>query len=254
MYYNSEQVEIRCSPTAELRAEGNEKEPKFVGYASVFGQYTDIGGIFKEKVRKGAFTKTIKEADVRGLLNHDPNYVIGRNKVGTLRLWEDDKGLGYELLPPPTSWANDLYVSVKRGDISQSSFGFSVNKSEDDYENDTRELIDVTLYDISLVTFPAYPTTSAQVRSAFQKKQPSPPPASNQWEDIDRIINKIKGGEELADEEIRVLTVYIPQLSVPPAKHTETLLEPPAKHSISDPRRGDKWTRLWLKEPIKTNP
>jgi HK97 family phage prohead protease len=249
MYAKQEEIERRCLPSAELRVDGTGGSPKLAGYAAVFGVWADIGGMFKESVRQGAFTKTIKEADVRALWNHNPDYVLGRNKAGTLKLWEDSKGLGYEIDPPATTWAADLITSVKRGDVNQSSFGFSVNKQDLDYEKDERTLIDVTLYDVSLVCYPAYPTTSAQVRSAFQHKETPPEPPK--WEELDRITNKIKAGEPLTEEELRAITTYIPSLTVPPAKHTETPPEPPAKHSASDTRKGDKWTELWLKEPIK---
>jgi HK97 family phage prohead protease len=250
MYYKNEEIERRCLPTSEVRIDG-ESTPKITGYAAVFDVWADIGGWFREKIKPGAFTKTIKEADVRALMNHNENYVLGRNKAGTLKLREDSKGLAVEIDPVPATWADDLLKSMRRGDVNQMSFGFTVNKSEVDYEKDERILTDVTLFDVSVVTYPAYPTTSAQVRSQFHIGESDKPTEPPKWEELDRITNKIKAGEPLTEEELRAITTYIPSLTVPPAKHTETPPEPPAKHSASDTRKGDKWTELWLKEPIK---
>jgi len=252
MYYNNdnESEERRCLPSAELRVDDSGAAPKIIGYAAVFDVFTDIGGMFRERIQKGAFTKTIKEADIRALWNHNPDYVLGRNKAGTLRLWEDSKGLGYEINPPATSWANDLIASAKRGDVNQSSFGFTVNKQDIDYEKGERTLIDVTLYDVSPVTFPAYPTTSAQVRSAFAKQDP-PDPGPLPWENLDHLVTKIKAGQELTEDELRILTAYIPNLSVPAANHTETPPEPPAKHSDGDTRKGDRWMEMYIKAEMQ---
>ena len=248
MYVNIKNMERRCLPTAELRIGGTETTPKVTGYAAVFNTWTDIGGWFKESIKPGAFAKTIKENDIRALMNHDENYVLGRNKAGTLKLEEDKKGLAIEIDPVPATWADDLMKSMRRGDINQMSFGFQVNKAEEDYDNNERILTDVTLFDVSVVTFPAYPTTSAQVRSAFQKteKKVNHP----KLEDLDRIIGKIKAGEELTEDEIRAITVLIPNLTVPPAKHTATISEPHAKHSSVDIRKKDKWTELYIRAEL----
>ena len=237
-----EEMERRCLPASEVRLDGTESAPKITGYAAVFNTWTDIGGWFRESIRPGAFAKTIKENDVRALMNHDENFVLGRNKAGTLKLREDQKGLSVEIDPVPATWADDLLKSMRRGDVNQMSFGFTVNKSEVDYEKDERVLVDVTLFDVSVVTFPAYPTTSAQVRSLFHGGEVTPPP--NQWEDLDGIMAKIKAGKELTEEEIRALTILIPNLSLPPAQHTETSPEPPAKHSGEDTRKGPRWLFL----------
>jgi len=250
MYIKQDEMERRCLPTAEIRLDG-ETAPKITGYAAVFDVWADIGGWFREKIKRGAFAKTIKEADIRALMNHNENYVLGRNKAGTLKLREDDKGLAVEIDPVPATWADDLLKSMRRGDVNQMSFGFQVNKAENDYDKDERILTDVTLFDVSIVTFPAYPTTSAQVRSAFQKHDSPPPPEPPKWEELDRITNKIKAGEPLTEEELRVITTYIPSLTVPPAKHTETPPEPPAKHSTDDTRKGDKWTELYIKAEMQ---
>jgi HK97 family phage prohead protease len=162
--------ETRTLPLTELRTADENDKPVIEGHAAVFNSWSEtLGGWFpfKEKVRAGAFAKTIKESDIRSLWNHDPNYVLGRNKAGTLELTEDEKGLFVRIYPPDTQWARDLNVSIARGDISQMSFGFTVEKDEwsSDEGVDTRELTEVKLYDVSPVTFPAYTATDVGVRA-----------------------------------------------------------------------------------------
>jgi len=276
MYVKSDEMERRCLPTSELRVGIENDKPKIVGYAAVFNTWADIGGWFRESIRPGAFAKTIRENDIRALMNHDPNYVLGRNKAKTLSLREDDKGLAVEIDPVGATWANDLMASMKRGDVSQMSFGFNVNKQEVDYDKDERVLVDVTLFDVSVVTYPAYPTTTAQVRSAFMAKRTDTTsstllsssvsttgelPLTNigtitvgsgivsagpLLKELEPIIRKLARNEELTEAEWRVVAAHYPDLSVPPAKHTETEPPPPAKHAGSD-TRSDRWTELFIR-------
>ena len=148
-------------------------EPIIEGYASVFDSWSEeLGGEFpfRERVVKGAFVESIQKDDIRALFNHDPNYVLGRNISNTLSLEEDDTGLRVRIIPPQTQWAKDLLVSIKRGDITQMSFGFTVILDRWSYENnmDIRELLKVKLFDVSPVTFPAYNQTECGVRKIFE--------------------------------------------------------------------------------------
>jgi len=160
-------VERRYGP-AEMRVD---QEGTIEGYAAVFNQPSEDLGGFTEYIRAGAFSKTIKEADVRALFNHDPNYVLGRNKAGTLDLAEDDHGLHFRVRPPETQWAQDLLQTVRRGDVNQASFAFQTVRDkwtilEDEEEKKReRELIEVKLFDVSPVTYPAYPQTKVGARS-----------------------------------------------------------------------------------------
>ncbi len=163
--------EIRAFPLVELRVVGEGAEiRKITGHAAVFNQLSDDLGWFREKIDPGAFRDTIPVADVRALMNHDPNYVLGRNKAGTLTLAEDERGLAIEITPPDTQWARDLMTSMDRGDIDQMSFGFRVIKerTEGTFEDPVRVLEQVELFDVSVVTFPAYPQTTAEVRTRFE--------------------------------------------------------------------------------------
>jgi len=148
----------------------DEEKREFVGHASVFN--VEAGPTyFREMVAPGAFRDTIEVDDIRALFNHDPNYVLGRNRAGTLSLAEDEIGLASKILPPETQWAKDLAVSMNRGDITQMSFGFVVEGEEwikgDEATGkpDVRILKRVKLFDVSIVTYPFYPDTDVAVRS-----------------------------------------------------------------------------------------
>ena len=161
--------EIRMLPIQELRIDDS-LDGKIVGHASVFDSWSEtLGGIFpfKEIVRKGTFTETIKLDDIRALFNHDPNFVLGRNKAGTLELEEDEIGLRVVITPPDTSWANDLIKNLRRGDISQMSIGFIVLEDTWGTQDgiDIREIKKVQLFDVSIVTYPAYTQTDVGVRA-----------------------------------------------------------------------------------------
>lgn len=151
-------------------SEGDEGLAHIQGYAAVFNQWSEDLG-FREKIESGAFNKTLGEADIRGLFNHNPDMVLGRNRADTLSLLVDDHGLFYDATTPDVQWARDLLVSIKRGDVTGSSFGFDVIK--DDWASDEdgivkRRLIEVRLYDVGPVTFPAYPQTSSEARERLK--------------------------------------------------------------------------------------
>lgn len=161
-------IERRTFQVRELRAKGGGDKPTVIyGHAALFNSPADSGWGWSEQVAPGAFAHAIQTDDVRALFNHNPDCVLGRNKSKTLALQEDQEGLYFEVEAPSTTWAADLVTSMQRGDINQMSFGFSARKAEWDYSVDPplRTLIEVTLYDVSVVTFPFYGDTEAQVRS-----------------------------------------------------------------------------------------
>lgn len=155
----------------EVRATADDEPIGFKGHAAMFGKRTWIGPKkfgFYEEVREGAFTKTLAESDVRMLLNHDPNFLLARNTSGTLRLTEDGKGLAVDADMAPTSYARDLAIVMDRGDLTQMSFSFLPVKEEwsvTDDGDDVRTLIELSLFDVSPVTFPAYTETDAALRA-----------------------------------------------------------------------------------------
>lgn len=156
----------------ELRVIDGDDGPRIRGYGAVFNAWSEDLGWFREMVEPGAFSKTLQEADIRSLWNHDVNHVLARNQSGTLRLFTDDVGLVYEAMPPDAQWARDLMESIKRGDVSGSSFGFDTVKdrwTQDEEERLWRHLVEVKLYDVGPVTFPAYPQTSSEVRKRIEE-------------------------------------------------------------------------------------
>ncbi len=162
---NFNEIERRSVPLVEFRLSEDTK-PKIIGHAAMFNQLSETLFNFREKIMPGAFAKSIKHDDIRALFNHDANYVLGRNKSKTLKLKEDAQGLSIEIDPPDTQWARDLQESIRRGDISQMSFGFMVVMDEWEHgKENIRTLLEVKLMDVSPVTFPAYPQTTVAVRN-----------------------------------------------------------------------------------------
>lgn len=151
----------------EAREEGDDL-PTISGYAAIFDSETTIMGMFREVVRRGAFKRAINEKqDVRALIDHESSSIIGRTKAGTLTLEEDEKGLRTVIKPPKTQVARDIIENMRQGNVDQMSFAFTVQKqvwSTDSNKLDLREILDVNLYDVSIVTFPAYSGTSVGLR------------------------------------------------------------------------------------------
>jgi hypothetical protein len=182
-----DQIERRTF-TAEMRAVEGER-PAIEGHAAVFNQLSgDLGG-FVELIEPGFFDNVMND-DVRALVNHDPNLILGRTKSGTLEISQDATGLFQRTYPPVVEpdairYAKDLMISIKRGDVTQQSFAFTVKSTwngdpEDGYRWETLDDLVIRrllpggckrLYDVSPVTYPAYPQTdvSASVRSSLEK-------------------------------------------------------------------------------------
>lgn len=165
----------RRSITAELRTTGDEMA--LVGRAASFNSLSkDLGG-FREKIAPSAFSRSLRAgADVKFLVNHDPNHILGRTKSGTLQLSADSDGLNFRChLNKDSQYHRDIYAAVKRGDLTECSFAFTVPKGGDSWADGTdpdsgarcafRTLTDVDLVDASLVTYPAYNETNASARS-----------------------------------------------------------------------------------------
>lgn len=152
-------VELR---TSEVRAAGDDALV-VEGYASNFDVEYDLG-YFKETVARGAFDN-VMEDDVRFLLNHT-GAPLARTTNGTLELSVDDQGLKYRAALADTQDGRDLYKLIKRGDISQSSFAFTIEADEWSEDRSTRTITKVgKLLDTSAVTYPASPTASVYARN-----------------------------------------------------------------------------------------
>lgn len=160
-------IELRANDTTDAAASRT-----VTGYAAVFGKPSEDMG-FIEYIEAGAFSEAIGASDVRALFNHDPNLILARTASNTLRVFEDTIGLRYEFDVPDTSFGNDLLVSLRRGDVNQSSFAFSVKEQAWETEKlpngefkYTRRIKKVErLYDVSPVTYPAYADTTVAMRA-----------------------------------------------------------------------------------------
>lgn len=155
-------AEKRTMGTIEVR-ESDGDEMTLEGYAAVFNSETDLGA-FREVIRPGAFDD-VMDNDVRALINHDPNLILGRTGNGTLELSTDERGLKYKVKLGNQQYARDFYESVKRGDISQSSFAFTIDEQSWNEERTVRSVDKVRqLLDVSPVTYPAYAAATVQAR------------------------------------------------------------------------------------------
>lgn len=164
-FFESGKIEIR-------KADGGDKPSQITlrGYAAKFDVMSENLGGFREQIAPGAFADVLKD-DVRALFNHDANQVLGRTTAGTLRIAQDSTGLYYEVDLPDTQAARDLATSIERGDVSQSSFAFRVAPNGDSWDENEDGVIVRTitkfarLYDVSPVTYPAYPDATIGTRS-----------------------------------------------------------------------------------------
>ncbi len=228
-------IEHRAFPVTELRVADESGSPVIRGHAAVFNQLSEpietwFGFSFREKVAPGAFRKTIQEADIRALWNHDPNYVLGRNRAGTLRLAEDNRGLVVEIDPPATQWARDFLESIRRGDVTQMSFGFrvvrdhweSLRDHQTGESEDIRTLLEVRLFDVSPVTFPAYPQTDISVRDLLTD-------AGLDLEALGRVVvrRKLRLPISTSDRDLVQMAIEVLRSSV---------TEPAGSHSVHSPR------------------
>ena len=162
--------EIRVHAGMQVEARAENDAPGLVGYAAVFDTEADIAGMFREVIRKGAFADAITRDDIHALDNHDYGRVIGRKKSGTLKIYEDDRGLRVEITPPDTTIARDLMANIAAGNIDQMSFAFSMDGGrqvwDDSGDMPLRSIERVgELFEVSVVPRGAFPTTEVGLRS-----------------------------------------------------------------------------------------
>ena len=158
--------------TIEIRSADLESEIRgntLSGYASTFGTYADLGS-YVETFAPSAFDATLADpaTDVRAYYQHDSSMLLGRQSSGTLKVWTDTRGLGFELELPKTSYANDVRELAGRGDLGGMSIGFRPN--EESWSTvGNRELRTHTsvaaLIEVSPVSIPAYGSTTVALRS-----------------------------------------------------------------------------------------
>ena len=179
--------EIRTFDITNLKTRAEEDGSRIVtGYAAVFNSPTLLWDDLEETIAPGAFAAAIENSDVRCLFDHDWSKVLGRTKSGTLKLEEDARGLKFEVELPRTTTGDDLMESMARGDINQCSFGFWPTKETWDYTITPvkRTVEEVELYEVSIVSLPAYEDTEASLSRSNQKMK-------QDFEQRKKIINKI---------------------------------------------------------------
>ena len=189
----------------ETRVETTENNKDVVvGYGSVFNSRSENLGGFFEFISPTAITdETIKNSDVRALINHDPNLILARSKFGegNLNLSIDETGLKYSYELPDTTYGRDLGVNLKNGNISQSSFAFTIAEGGDSWTtdengNDIRTINKIDrLFDISSVTYPAYNEASSDLviaQRGLQKYKESIKRKDEENDLVKRSLAKLK--------------------------------------------------------------
>lgn len=198
----------------EIREEGDGMT--FVGYAAKFNSRSENLGGFVETIQPGAFRKSLRSRnDVKLLVNHDAGRVLASSRAGTLRLKEDSVGLRVEADLPNTTDGRDMAELLRRGDLSSMSFGFSVIKDSWSNDGTERSLESVRLFETSIVAFPAYQATEASVRAYDQLALRTNVDA----DELADAILKLEEGEDLSDDQARLLKDVVEKLS--PVKEEE---------------------------------
>lgn len=162
-------MQTRSMP-AEFRAEETDGRRVIEGYFAVFDAVYSPYGDWEETIAQGAFAGETG-GDVRALINHDTTLVLGRVPAGTLTLHEDGRGLwGRIEINGEDQDAVNAWARVKRRDVTQCSFGFDILDEEKQVDGETGRvrfvIRRVKLYEVSVVTFPAYEDTGVEARSA----------------------------------------------------------------------------------------
>ena len=171
---NFEKRMVGRVPEVVRYMDDDEKEKrKVVGYGAVFYREGDEGTEYRlfpnvrERIAPTAFDSALQRDDIRSLFNHDPNFVLGRQAAGTLRLSVDEIGLRYEVDLPESR--KDVAEAISRGDVTGSSFWFRPTReseSKDGDGNTVYTIEDLELREVGPVTFPAYEATVSEMRSA----------------------------------------------------------------------------------------
>jgi HK97 family phage prohead protease len=233
-------LEQRRSLAPEVRVISEGGITKISGHAAVFNQLSDpindYWEPFRERIAGGAFAKTIQEADVPALWNHNADFPLARNKAGTLTLREDEIGLYYEFPPPDTSYGRDLVENIRTGNVTGNSFGFVCIRDRWDVQADeeVRTLLEVQLWDISPVTYPAYPQTDIGMRQS-----------SIDWRAIDLIVARRSRGLAIPKRDREFIAATIEKLRsiqdepTQPSHSPEANVAEPVRqgHSVARRRR-----------------
>jgi HK97 family phage prohead protease len=196
----------------ELRDATEDNGMTFVGYAAVFNADSEPLP-FIERIQPGAFSRSLRSRnEIKMFWNHDTGQVLASKRAGTLRLSEDSHGLRVEADLPDTTAGRDASYLIKRGDISEMSFGFSVPRGGDSWSDDgaTRELREVRLHEVSVVSFPAYRQTTVSVRSLDGLVEATGLEADK----LNAAITALENGDELDEAHASILDAAIGRLKM----------------------------------------
>ena len=197
----------------ELRDAAEGAGMTFVGYGAVFNSDSEPLP-FTERIAPGAFSRSLRSRnEIKMFVNHDTTQVLASKRAGTLRLSEDSHGLRVEADLPDTTAGRDMAFLIKRGDVADMSFGFSVPRGGDSWSDDgaTRELREVRLHEVSIVTgFPAYAATTASVRSLDGLVEATGLEADK----LNAAITALENGDELDEAHASILDAAIGRLKM----------------------------------------
>jgi HK97 family phage prohead protease len=203
----AKEPEIRTnSVDFEVRAEGDGMT--FTGYASVFNSPSEDLGGFIEYVAPGAFKRSLQSRnEVKLLWNHDSGEPLASLRGGTMQLVEDNRGLKVTAQLPNTTRGRDVAELLRTNVINTMSFGFNVIRDSWSGDGKTRTLESVRLFEVSVVSFAAYPETTAQVRSGNQTINP---------DQLADALLKLESGEELDEANANLITDVVNKLKSQP--------------------------------------
>jgi uncharacterized protein len=189
-------MERRFVPTERMEYRADEAgEMSISGVAALFrAESQDLGG-FTEVIENGAFDDAILTSDVRGLFNHDPNYILGRTSAGTMELEVGPEGLRYKIKKMPDS-RRDVFEAIQRGDVTGNSFAFTVERDRwEQREGKPLRVIEKVreLFDVGPVVYPAYSQTvvSARCLDYVSRVKSNPTPAAARRRKLDLIESEI---------------------------------------------------------------
>ena len=165
-------LQTRTAQT-EWQVREDTENPTIEGYFAVFNLNYEMGNDMSESIAPGAFTNSIS-GDIRALINHDTTLVLGRTTAHTLEVRQDEHGLwGKISINPKDTDAMNLYERVKRGDVSQCSFGFEIISEETDFRDDGSihwTITEARVHEVSVCTFPAYEDTGVKARAELKEE------------------------------------------------------------------------------------
>ena len=165
-------MQTRTAQT-EWQVREDTENPTIEGYFAVFNSNYEMGFDMSESIAPGAFTNSIS-GDIRALINHDTTLVLGRTTAHTLEVRQDERGLwGKISINPKDTDAMNLYERVKRGDVSQCSFGFEIVSEETEFRDDGSihwTITEARVYEVSVCTFPAYEDTGVKARAELKEE------------------------------------------------------------------------------------